>query len=201
MGLLMLAAAAYFIGVGLSGMLVSPPEPPGRSYLWVVSGVIIVAGGWLLIRTFQISKRTGNRIVFGGIAAALMAAAVVGGIMLTDKGPINWIYYTPERFVDAKDDGDVVVMEFTAEWCLNCKALEASVLATDTVANLLAEKGVTPMKVDLTGNNDQGNDMLAEVGGLRIPLLVVFKADGQIVFEGDFYTVEQVVEAVAAARN
>ena len=201
MGLLMLAAAAYFIGVGLSGMLVSPPEPPGRSYLWVVAGVIIVAGGWLLIRTFQISKRTGNRIVFGGIAAALMAAAVVGGILLTDKGPISWIYYTPERFVEAKDDGNVVVMEFTAEWCLNCKALEASVLATDTVANLLAEKGVTPMKVDLTGNNDQGNAMLAEVGGLRIPLLVVFKPDGQIVFEGDFYTVEQVVEAVAAARK
>ena len=139
--------------------------------------------------------------MFGGIGLALMAAAVIGGILLTDKGPISWIYYTPERFVEAKDDGNVVVMEFTAEWCLNCKALEASVLATDTVANLLAEKGVTPMKVDLTGNNDQGNDMLAEVGGLRIPLLVVFKADGQIVFEGDFYTVDQVVEAVAAARN
>ena len=199
MGLLMLAAAAYFIGVGLSGLMVTPPEPPGRTYLWVVSGVIMLAALWMIIRTFQISKRTGNRIVFGGIGALLLAAAILGGIMLTDKGPINWVYYTPDRFTQAKADGDIVVMEFTAEWCLNCKALEQSVLASDTVSSLLAEKGIMPMKVDLTGNNVEGNDMLHEVGGLRIPLLIVFTPDGQKVFQGDFYTIDQVVEAVATA--
>ena len=201
MGLLMLAAAAYFIGVGLSGMLVTPPEPPSRLYLWVVAGVIVLAAAWLVIRTFQITGGLRNRVVFGGIGMALMAAAILGGIMLTEKGPIKWIYYTPDRFAEAKSDGNIVVMEFTAEWCLNCKALEQSVLASDTVSSLLAEKGVVPMKVDLTGNNDVGNDMLAEVGGLRIPLLIVFKPDGQIVFEGDFYTVDQVVEAVDDARG
>ena len=132
---------------------------------------------------------------------ALLAAAVLGGMMLTQKGPINWVYYTPDRFTQSKDEGNVVVMEFTAEWCLNCKALEQSVLATDTVVELFKESGVVPMKVDLTGNNDAGNDMLAAVGGLRIPLLVVFKPDGEIAWEGDFYTVEQVVDAVAEARN
>ncbi|MEE2907180.1 MAG: cytochrome c biogenesis protein CcdA [Planctomycetota bacterium] len=201
MGLLMLAAAAYFIGVGLSGMLVTPPEPPSRLYLWVVAGVIMLSAAWLIIRTFQITKLLRNRVVFGGIGLLLLAASILGGLMLTEKGPINWVYYTPQRFVEAKEEGNIVVMEFTAEWCLNCKALEQSVLASDTVAKLLSEPGVVPMKVDLTGNNDEGNDMLAEVGGLRIPLLIVFKPDGQIVFEGDFYTVDQVVEAVDDARG
>ena len=57
------------------------------------------------------------------------------------------------------------------------------------------------MKVDLTGNNASGNAMLAAVDGLRIPLLVVFRPDGTIAWEGDFYTVDQIVTAVADARR
>ncbi len=34
MGLLMLAAAAYFIGVGITAFLASPGEPPGRFHWW-----------------------------------------------------------------------------------------------------------------------------------------------------------------------
>jgi thiol:disulfide interchange protein DsbD len=201
MGLFMMAAAAYFIGVGISGLLVTPPEPPSRLYLWVVAAVIMLAAIWLIIRTFQISKTLRNRIVFGGLGVLLLVVSIYCGIVLTDKGPINWVYYTPQRFDEAKAKGDVVVMEFTAEWCLSCKALESSVLASDTVCTLLATPGVTPMKVDLTGNNVAGNDMLEAVGGLRIPLMVVFGPNGEVVWEGDFYTVAQIVDAVAEARR
>ncbi len=44
MGLLMLAAAAYFVGVGVSGALVSPPDPPSRAYWWFV-GLLRRRGG------------------------------------------------------------------------------------------------------------------------------------------------------------
>jgi thiol:disulfide interchange protein DsbD len=94
----------------------------------------------------------------------------------------------------------VVVMEFTAEWCLNCKALEEAVLATDDIATLLAEPDIEPIKIDLTGNNVEGNAMLHAVGRHQIPLLVVFAPNGDEVFKGDFYTVDQVKDAVDAAR-
>ena len=42
----------------------------------------------------------------------------------------------------------------------------------------LREPGVVPMRVDLTGNNPEGNRMLRQVGRLTIPLLVVFAPDG-----------------------
>ncbi|MEE2719204.1 MAG: cytochrome c biogenesis protein CcdA [Planctomycetota bacterium] len=201
MGLLMLAAAAYFVGVGLSGVLAVPPEPPGRNYLWVVAGILMVAGGWLAWRTFAISPSWKQRSIFGVIGALLIATGVLGGIELTDKGPIDWIYYTPERLEESLEDGDVVVLEFTAEWCLNCKALEQTVLASDAVTALFQDGEAVPMKIDLTGNNTVGNDLLAEVGGLRIPLLIVLAPDGREVFRGDFYTIEQVLEAVRLARG
>ena len=50
MGLLMLSAAAYFVGVGLSGLLAEPPEPPSRVYFWFVAAIVVLADlyypGW-----------------------------------------------------------------------------------------------------------------------------------------------------------
>jgi thiol:disulfide interchange protein len=201
MGLLMLAAAAYFIGVGLSGTLVDPPDPPSRLYLWVVAAIVAAAGAWMVWRTFAITSSATRRSIFGGLGAALVVAGAVGGAWLTDPGPIKWIYYTPERFAEAKTEGKIVVMEFTAEWCLNCKALEQGVLQTDRVASILNSDGVAPIKIDLTGNNIEGNNMLTAVQRRSIPLLVIFAPDGREVFKGDFYTIEQVVSAVEGAKN
>ncbi|MBP26760.1 MAG: hypothetical protein CMJ63_00870, partial [Planctomycetaceae bacterium] len=74
-------------------------------------------------------------------------------------------------------------------------------LNSDEVASLLAEPWVAPIKIDLTGNNTEGNAMLHAVGRHQIPLLVVIAPDGQEVFKGDFYTVDQVVEAVNEAKS
>jgi len=221
MGLLMLAAAAYFVGVGFSGLLAEPPQPPTRVYFWVVAAIVVVAGGWLVIRTWQLTARSapahemerhertdislprhaiGWRTSMTTLGGLLAAGGLALAITLTDHGPIKWIWYTPARFEEALDDGKVVVMEFTAEWCLNCKALEEAVLGTEEVSSILTEPDVEPIKIDLTGNNIEGNAMLHAVGRHQIPLLVVFAPDGSEVFKGDFYTVDQVVEAINEAR-
>jgi thiol:disulfide interchange protein DsbD len=90
-------------------------------------------------------------------------------------------------------------MVFTAEWCLNCKALEQGVFKDPRLAALLAKDEIVPMKVDITGDNPAGKAKLKEVGVLTIPLLVIFSPTGEQVFKSDFYTVEQVIEAVTKA--
>ena len=112
------------------------------------------------------------------------------------------MYYTPERFQQEIDAGNVVVMDFTADWCINCKVLEQNVLEDARVADLLDEQGVVPMKVDITSSaNQAGNSMLAEMGYSTIPLLVVFDPEGEVVFKNDFYRVGQVVQAIERARE
>ncbi|MEM9491452.1 MAG: thioredoxin family protein [Myxococcota bacterium] len=113
---------------------------------------------------------------------------------------IAWVYYTPERLAGEQAAGNTVVLDFTADWCLNCKALEKAVLESDRVAARLREPGVTPMKVDITSSrNVAGNALLKEMGSLTIPLLVVLDPAGEVVFRGDFYTADQVVDAVDRA--
>ncbi len=201
MGLLMLAAAAYFVGVGLSAFVVTPPDPPGKDYWWVVMAFGAAAGFWLVYGTVRITARWGRRAVFGCLGAALVVFSAVGAVRFTDKGPINWIYYTPARLEEALEEGQVVVMDFTAEWCLNCKVLEHNVLQSPEVVKLLARPDVAAVKVDITGNNPLGKEKLRKTGRLTIPLLVIYAPDGREVFKSDFYTVEQVVTAVNRARR
>jgi hypothetical protein len=93
----------------------------------------------------------------------------------------------------------VIVLEFTAEWCLNCKALEEGVLRDPRVVERLNGPDVAAIKIDLTGRNEPGNAKLIAMQRRSIPLLVIFDRSGREVFKEDFYTVEQVVQAIEAA--
>jgi thiol:disulfide interchange protein len=199
MGLFMLAAAAYFIGVGVSSIFSVPAAAPSKLYWWPVAGFCAAAGGWLIYRIIGVTSGRQVKILAIGSGILLIALSALGGVRLTDKGPIDWVYYTPQRFERAIEAHKVVVMDFTAEWCLNCKALEESVLSNPKIVDLFAQDEVVPIKVDITGNNPQGKAKLKEVGSLTIPLLVVYSAGGKQVFKSDFYSVEQVKKAVEDA--
>jgi thiol:disulfide interchange protein DsbD len=200
MGLLLLAAAAYFIGAGTAGLLVAPPEPPSHLYWWFVSALGAAAGAWLLWRTFAITKRIGNLLVFGGIGAFILTMSVLIGLSQTAKGPIDWTYFTPDRLAAAQKDGKVVVIDFTAEWCANCKTLEALVLNQPGVSKELNADDVAAIKVDLTGNNEAGNALLKASNRVTIPLLLVYGRDGSVVLNASDYTPGQVIDAINAAR-
>lgn len=201
MGLFMLAAAAYFIGVGLSAVLSVPPNPPSKLYWWPVMGFCAAAGAWLIYRALRIATNRIPKTIFITIGAILIGLSTLGAANLTDKGPIDWVYYTPERFDELLNQNKVMVMVFTAEWCLNCKVLEEGVLRNPKIIKLFENRAVVPVKVDITGNNPAGKAKLKEVGNLTIPLLVIFSPNGKQVFKSDFYTVEQVLNAVNEAMK
>jgi len=201
MGLLMLGAGAYFLGTGIAALLARPPDPPTQAYWWGVSLFVAMAGGWLAWRTFQITSRARRRVLFGATGAFLVLAAALMGVRFTKGSPIHWIYYTPERLAEAQRSGKLVVLEFTAAWCLNCLALERGVLHQPKVVQLLNSTDVAPIKVDITGKNPQGNQKLVEVGRRPIPYLIVYSPSGQEVFSSDAYTVDQLVRAIEEARS
>ena len=199
MGLFMLAAAAYFVGVGMAALFADPPNPTTRIYWWPVMFFCIAAGGWLAYRTFQITAKVKLKTFYAGIGVMIMALSAWGAVQLTDQGQVDWVYYTPERFSKASSENKVIVMVFTAEWCLNCKVLEQGVFKDPKIVDLFAKDQLVTMKVDITGKNPAGKAKLKEVGTLTIPLLVVFSPAGKQVFKSDFYTADQVYEAVTIA--
>ena len=199
MGLLLLAAGLYFIGSGISGLTVVPGEPPDRLYWWFVAAAAAGAGLWLLVRSWQLTRRAIPLVVLTILGGGITALSVWTGATMTAKGPINWIYYTPERFAEALAEDKVVVLDFTAEWCLNCKTLEATVLQTPDVVAAFDREDVVPMKIDLTGENPDGKAKLEEARRLTIPLLVVYGRQGEEIWKSDAYTPSQVLGAIVQA--
>lgn len=207
MGLLMLAVAAFFIGSGVLALAAEAPYIWGVFHWWVASVFAGAAGLWLLVRTFQITRSLGARAL-GTVAAIVIAGGMIAWtvrwtqIEAHNYGSKLWVRYTHENFNAALARGDVVVIDFTAAWCLNCKALKATVLSLDEVEAILSQPGVTSLMADLTSRSDPGWEKLRELGFRGIPLLAVFGPGlkSPIVRDGG-YTPSQVIGAIEEAKK
>ena len=195
MGLLLLAAALYFLRAGLVGL--------GWIYgpwtWWMVVLPAIAAGLWLMWGALRLAKRPRNKLVLGVIGAFLVAASGGAGHVLA--GLVSWPLYSPSAEKEALAEGKVVVIKFTADWCISCKALEGTVLSSRAVADRLTRTDVRPLSVDLTGGNEVQAERLKVAGSATIPLLVVLAPDGREVFRSDSYGPQQVIEAVDRAAE
>ena len=213
MGILMLAAASYFVGAGINGLITDGTRATPQAFWWFVYGFIAAAGLWLAWRAVTVLRSPAGRGVWAAVGLIVAVVAVVVGAPegFTDDGAaadaepdpdrIPWVYYSPEAFDQTLAAGEVIVLDFTADWCINCKVLEKNVLESPAVRAALQSPGVTPMKVDITSKaNVAGRAKLDEAGRVTIPLLVVFAPDGREVFKSDFYKVEQVLAAIASAK-
>ena len=197
MGILLLAAAIFFIGAGLNGLLPTPTH----AHWWLIGATASMAGVWLAWRTWRIATKASFRLVFTTISVVIVALSVSVSMALGGAGTTEWIAYSSAALAEAKANHKIIVLDFTAEWCLNCKALESAVLNSDEVTAALAQKNVAPIKVDITSRKSDGWNVLHEYKRVSIPLLVVQDANGKIALISDAYTRAQVVQAIERAST
>ncbi|MEM8836367.1 MAG: thioredoxin family protein, partial [Planctomycetota bacterium] len=206
MGLLLIAAGVYFLGSGLlalfSGNATVLPWWGKVVHWWLVAFAALAAGGWLAWRTVAITKRA-----LPSLAMSLAGLLIAGGgayaaIDSTVEARNNfWNPYSEEAFTQALDDGRIIVVDFTAEWCLNCKALKKAVLNRNPVKPQLLSDQVVPITADLTSSSAPGWDFLRDLGQTGIPTLAVFGPGLERPWVANAYTSQQVLDAIERARG
>jgi thiol:disulfide interchange protein len=212
MGLLLFAAAIFFLGTGLLSLVAEFPYLSSVLHWWGVAVFAAIAGGWLLYRTVQITRSTPRRMVFGLLGAFVAATGIgwagwqtsIARATYVPAGSASaglWKPYSPDAFNAATKAGDVVVVDFTADWCLNCKVMEATVLNRSEVKTALSAPGVEAFKADLTSRKAEGWDKLAELHEVGIPLLSITGPGLPQVWKSNAYSPSEVISTLDQAKG
>lgn len=84
-----------------------------------------------------------------------------------------------ENSADAKSEvnkGRRILLDFTAAWCTNCKAMEKGVFASEEFAALAQERGLTLLQFDITNVDDpKVQEMITHFKLFGVPYLVVIE--------------------------
>jgi thiol:disulfide interchange protein len=109
--------------------------------------------------------------------------------------------FTPQKLAQLSSERKTVMVDFTADWCMICKTLEATVLNTEEVVSAVALGGVVPLQADFTRKPPEIVAILDELESAGVPVLAIYPAnspDKPIVFKGP-YTIGDVLDALEKA--
>src|SRR5436190_3688252 len=119
---------------------------------WGAAFFITIAGLWLALRVLQISKKIWPKILMPTASIALISLAISTAASF---GNPKWERYSVARFEQARaENNKVVVVDFTADWCLTCKFLKSTVLDRNPVRKRTDAQDVVLFEADVTSKAD-----------------------------------------------
>jgi thiol:disulfide interchange protein len=180
MGFMLLATVVYLMTSLRSDLLI-----------FTVAFLLFVAIGcwwWGKFATFD--QKLGSRLATAGIALGIVGLGArasfvdlkhlfAGGGAGIDK--LAWVEFDPELLKKYGAEGRTVFVDFTANWCPNCKYNELNVYESEEIRALIEKKNIVPMKADIT-NDGPRTDMIRKglmekLGARSIPFNAVFPGD------------------------
>jgi thiol:disulfide interchange protein DsbD len=154
-------------GIGRFG---GPIHSDARRY-----GVRVIAVGASVFAAFSlIDLQPPDRAVAVGATGYDAADALI-------DGEIHWRPFDSQVVVETLAAGRPVFMDYTADWCMNCKANERLFIEVDRIREVFAQTNILPMKADLTIENDEIRAWLQPFPYSGIPVYVVYLPGGETI--------------------
>lgn len=163
----------------------------------------IALGSWMIGNLYDHSTPANQKWKVR-LAAAVISLPLIGwGVVqhvglervyavLNMKPPaqeLPWQPFTSAKLVELRKLGQPLLIDFTADWCLVCKANERLALNTEATAEFVKTHNVVCLKADYTDESDEITEWLQRFGAAGVPLTVIFppgeKSKG-IPFDGPF---------------
>ena len=163
--------------VGMAGYMVMPliRGSMGKSVLLAL--LVISAGvhiGWLersssSARAFPYIKKGLGIILIGG-SLVFFLTSFRSGVS------IDWVSYSQATLIEAVKEKRPVIIDFYAEWCLPCKAIDKESFRDPEIVNL--SKEFVSIRVDLTGRHPQQEELQKRYQIRGVPTIIFINRGG-----------------------
>lgn len=110
------------------------------------------------------------------LAPLVGARAAAPGRAALSFAPVTSLAALEQALLSARNAGQLVMLDFYADWCVECKHLESQTFADAEIAPRLA--GLTLLRADVTAGSEADRALLAHYG-LFGPPAVLFFAGGE----------------------
>ncbi len=197
------------LGVGFGCWWVgrSPwPESRGRRLrAWGVAAASVAATAWLSFGWLEgVMAERFERAVGRELLGAADPSGRAAVLPRHDVDGIAWEPYSRRRLEELVNGGKTVFVDFTADWCLTCKANEAAAIERPEVARLIRENGVVALRADKTRPAPEVDETLRRLGNkaASIPFYAIFPGNPSrkpILLDGLLASPGPVVKAVRQA--
>jgi len=157
---------------------------------------LLAFGLWALGRFATLAAPAGRRRAARGVALAAGAGAValviagarsapalgtVGVDAISPAGQaagaLPWRPYSAASLQALRDSGRVVLLDFTADWCLTCKVNERVAFSSGTVRASLRAHDVALLRADWTTRDPSVTRALAAFNRNSVPFVVLYGRD------------------------
>jgi thiol:disulfide interchange protein DsbD len=155
---------------------------------------LLAFGLWALGRFATIVAPTGQRRAARALALATAAgalalvsrapaqAASTQGVMPAGsassasgrEGALAWRPYSAALLEAQRDSGRIVLLDFTADWCLTCKVNERVALGSEAVRVAIRDHDVALLRADWTTRDSVVTRALAGFGRNSVPFVVIY---------------------------
>ncbi len=137
--------------------------------------------------------------------SGLATAALIGFLSFQFLGPIiklyPWQEFSEANLTKLQSEGKTVMVDFTADWCPNCKLNMWWAINTQAVRQAVEKNGVIAVEADWTQPNAELEAKLGELNSRSIPILAIYPAGRpeEVIILRDIVTAKQVVKALEEA--
>lgn len=163
LGLALVITAVWLLGVLLKQWGVT------SDWRWLAA---VVAGGAFALGAYFAKWRTAG---LGSVAALVPLAAVllISPQAAASKDAI-FQPFSEEALEAALDDGKIVFVDVTADWCLTCKTNKIRAINVEDVKAELSKNSVVALQADWTSYDPSITTYLASLGRRAIPFDAVY---------------------------
>jgi thiol:disulfide interchange protein len=112
-----------------------------------------------------------------GLGAVATIAGAVGAFhyLGPSQYELEWEPFSEQRLQQLVGEGKTVMVDFTAEWCQNCKLNLAVAIHTPRVRDVVQKNDVVPLIADLTRYPPELMQKLKELNSISIPVLAIYR--------------------------